>query len=192
MTDQPGQQPPPSGEGERSGTAADPAPAPSTPPGPPAERTPPAPSPPGQAGPPGQIEVAGRNALWMSVAGLALTLLANLWGALAGLVLSAAAVVIGFRTRRQAKRGRTVSTGADVGIAVGGVGVAFALFVVGMSAVLYREMTGYNQCLEVANTHSDRDACKDDFLRGVERKFGTPPGQLERSPLFGLTGGARD
>jgi hypothetical protein len=144
----------------------------------------------GEPGEPGPLEIAGRNALWLAIAGLALTLLVSLWGAVAGLVLCSAGVVIGFRTRRQAKRERVVSTGADVGIAVGGVGLVFALFVTGMSAVLYQEMTGYNKCLDASNTHSDRNACRDGFLRGVEDKFGTPRGQLEQSPLFGLTGGS--
>jgi hypothetical protein len=145
---------------------------------------------PGKPAEPGPLDLAGRNALWLAIAGLALTLLVSLWGAVAGLVLCTAGMVMGFRTRRQAKRERVVSTGADVGIAVGGVGLVFALFVTGMSAVLYQEVSGYNRCLDASNTHSDREVCRDDFLRGVEDRFGTPRGQLERSPLFGITGGS--
>lgn len=211
MTDQPGQAPQPGDDRDQgSGTATEPAPAapeqsgerqgvppdgvpqqPGPPPGTPPHAGPP--SPPGPSGSggrtgtgqPGPGDPAGRNALWLAVAGLALTLLASLWGAIAGLVLCAAAVVIGIRARRRARQERTTVAGADVGIAVGAVGLVFALFVAGMSAVLYEEMSSYAQCMKIANTHTDREGCRDQFLRGIEQKFGTPRGQLQRSPLFG-------
>jgi hypothetical protein len=133
---------------------------------------------------PGGVETAGRNSLWLAIAGLALTLLASLWGALAGLVLSAAALVTGLRARRHARQRRTAAPGADVGIAVGAIGLVFALFVTGMTVLLYTEMTAYTRCASIANTHSDRDRCQQQFLRGVERKFGRPVGELENHPLF--------
>jgi hypothetical protein len=128
---------------------------------------------------------SGRNALWLAIAGLALTLLGSLWAALAGLALCGAAIVIGFQTRRRARRDRVAATGADVGIAVGAVGLVFALLIAGMSALLYQEMSTYSRCIQVSNTHTDRETCRDQFLRGIEDRLGAPRGQLQRTPLFG-------
>lgn len=146
------------------------------------------PGPVGRAAPAAAADLSGRNSLMLAIAGFGLTLmaflLASLGGALAGLVLCSSAVVIGLRARRRARNERMISSGADVGIAVGAVGLVFALIIAGTSALLYQEMSTYGKCLNVSNTHSDREACREQLMRGVEKKFGKPRGWIENGSLF--------
>lgn len=113
-------------------------------------------------------DLAERNALWLAIAGFVLTLVPNLWIALAGVPLCSAAVVLGFRARRRARQRRTTASGADIGLAVGAAGLVFALVVAGKSAVFYDEISTYQRCMSVANTHIDRKAC------GQNPMFGWP------------------
>ncbi|MFI0405191.1 hypothetical protein [Actinomadura sp. 3N508] len=144
--------------------------------------TPPAepgqPGAPGQpAGPgPGQPQRTGWRALWLG----AIALLTAFFFYPLGLVLGVAALVVGIRARRSARRARGAAPGAVPGIVLGSVGLAFSILSVSLTAFLWTELSGYQNCLSGSNTTTDKQSCQEKYFPKIEDKLGLPDGSMDR------------
>jgi hypothetical protein len=86
-----------------------------------------------------------------------------------GLVLDAAAVVLGVRARRRARQDDLRAQGALAAIVLG---VASAGFVVSMLAVLGPQLSSYSACMSGANTEIAKQNCRTALIQDLERRFG--------------------
>ncbi|MDL4776172.1 MULTISPECIES: DUF4190 domain-containing protein [Thermomonosporaceae] len=127
-------------------------------------------------GPPSKTDASGLRALLLG--GLALVF--ALFFFPAGLILGIAAVVVGIRARRQAKGRRATAPGAAGGIVLGSIGLVVVVFSITVTALLWPQMSAYQDCLGAANTVSDEKACKTTYVHELEKKFGRPGLDLSR------------
>jgi hypothetical protein len=141
----------------------------------------PAQVPPGSAKPVGEAERGGWRALWLGGGGV---LLAIFFAPL-GLVAGVAALVVGVQARGRARRNRGAAPGAVGGIVLGTIGLVFSAFTLAMTAFLWHELSGYQQCLNGANTNADRQTCQQTWFPRIEQKLNLPRGSMSRySGLF--------
>ncbi|MBO2452109.1 DUF456 domain-containing protein [Actinomadura barringtoniae] len=122
----------------------------------------------------------GRRSLWL---GLGATVI-SLFFFPAGLLLGIPALVIGIRARKAAKAGLTAAPGAVPGIVFGTIGLVLALMVLAMTIFIWPEQSDYTKCTDKANTQQDEKACKDAFVRSLEKKFNMPEGKLDDLEKF--------
>ncbi|WP_308250700.1 hypothetical protein [Nonomuraea rhizosphaerae] len=116
---------------------------------------------------------AGRRAIWLSIAALAMTFMLPL----AGLVMAVFALLAGIRALPLLK-----GAGKPPGIAVGGIvvsSVALALSAMATAMQLYLmdEYSAYQECLKGAGTVSSQGECFTQFRDAAQRKL--PPDVLE-------------
>jgi hypothetical protein len=130
----------------------------------------------GGAGKDGDPARAGRRALWLG--GGALVLSPFFFPV--GLILGGAALVVGIKARRRAGRERSTAPGAVGGIVLGAIGLAFASFMLVVTALLWQEMVDYQECLGSANTTTDENACRATYFADVEKKLNLPKGSMSR------------
>ncbi|XVQ12150.1 DUF4190 domain-containing protein [Spirillospora sp. CA-255316] len=130
----------------------------------------------GPAGKDGDARRAGRRALWLGGGALILTP----FFFPVGLVLGIAALVVGIKARKQAVRERSTAPGAVGGIVLGAVGLAMASFWLAVTALLWPELSGYQECLGSANTRTDETACRDRYFSEIEKKLNLPDGSMSR------------
>jgi hypothetical protein len=134
------------------------------------------PTPPGAPGPAGPADRGGWRALWLG--GLA-ALLTVLFAPL-GLVAAIAAVVVGVRARRRAKRSSGTAPGAIAGIVLGAAGLVLSAFSLTVTVILWPEMNGYQECLSKANTNTDKQSCRETWFPKIEDKLNLPDGSMSR------------
>ncbi|MFI0485517.1 hypothetical protein [Actinomadura sp. 9N215] len=144
------------------------------PPHPPTDQLPPTgPMPP--AGP-ARTQRTGWRALWLG----AIALLTAFFFYPLGLVLGVAALVVGIRARRNARRAQGAAPGAVPGIVLGSVGLVFSMLSVSLTAYLWTELSGYQNCLSGSNTTADKQSCQDEYYPKIEDKLGLPAGSMDK------------
>jgi len=121
-------------------------------------------------------ESTGWRALWLG----GFALLTAFYFYPLGLVLGVAALVIGIRARRRAQRASGAAPGAVAGIVLGSVGLAFSSLSVALTAYLWPELSGYQECVGGSNTHADKQTCKVDYFPKMERKMHLPAGSMDK------------
>jgi hypothetical protein len=95
-------------------------------------------------------------------------------------VPAGAALVVGVRARRRARRAaRPAGRGTLAGVVMGSVGLAISIPLATTQILLWGELRHYLDCREAGNTITDQQACKETFLRDVERKFNLREGSLK-------------
>jgi hypothetical protein len=134
---------------------------------------------PGQRPGSGSGDRSGLLALWLG--GGALLLMFYLPPV--SLALAVAALYLGIRTRRRARRAGTVARGAMAGIVLGSVGIGLSAVLVTTQIVFWNELNRYLVCQDAANTIADQEGCRETFFRDVERKFNLREGSLKRYDL---------
>ncbi|MFG2087624.1 MULTISPECIES: hypothetical protein [unclassified Spirillospora] len=127
------------------------------------------------AGPP-KSRQTGWRALWLG----GIALLTAFFFYPLGLVLGIAALVVGIRARRAARRGGDAAPGAVPGIVLGSVGLVFSVLSVSMTVFLWSELSGYQNCLSTANTGADKQSCRDEYYPKIEDKLGLPRGSMDQ------------
>ncbi|MDX3109475.1 hypothetical protein [Nonomuraea angiospora] len=110
---------------------------------------------------------AGRRAIWLSIAALAMTFMLPL----AGLVMALFALVAGIRALPQLK-----AAGRSTGIAVGGITIssialALSAMATGMQLYLMDEYSAYQECMKGAGTVSAQGECFAQFRDAAQRKL---------------------
>lgn len=138
------------------------------------------PDPPRAPLPPTAPERGGPRARFLGIAGLVLTLLFLP----AGLALSIAAVVVGVRSRKRARRVLAPAPGAVAGIVMGTIGLVVCLSQIGLYAVMWDDFNGYVKCRESALTIEDKKACQDQWLPRIERRLHLPKDSLRQHPSW--------
>lgn len=116
---------------------------------------------------------AGRRAIWLSIAALAMTFMLPL----AGLVMALFALMAGVRAIPLLK-----GANRPTGVAMGGIAVsalALALSAVATATQLYLmdEYSAYQECMKGAGTVSSQGECFAAFKEAAQRKL--PPDVLE-------------
>ncbi|GAA2634574.1 hypothetical protein SMC26_15410 [Actinomadura fulvescens] len=129
---------------------------------------------PGQG--PRPVERLGWRALWLG-AGAMLT---TLFFFPIGLVLGIAALVVGIKARRGARRRQAVAPGAIAGLVLGSIAVAFSAFSLALTVFLWPELSGYQSCVGKANTSTDEKACRDEYYPKIEKKLKLPEGSMSK------------
>jgi hypothetical protein len=118
-------------------------------------------------------DAAGRRAIWLSIAALAMTFMLPL----AGLVMALFALVTGIRALPLLKRAEK-STGMAVGgITVSSIALALSAMATGMQLYLMTEYSAYQECLKGAGTVLSQGECFTQFRDAAARKL--PPDVLE-------------
>jgi predicted ABC-type sugar transport system permease subunit len=101
-----------------------------------------------------------------------------------GLVLGVVALVVGVRAHLRARRERAVVPRAVVaGIVMGAVGTAVSIPMLAVSMFFHAEMGQYAKCHASANTIADEQACKDAFVRSIEKKVRLRQGSLRTGDI---------
>ncbi|MFI7698342.1 hypothetical protein [Nonomuraea sp. NPDC049480] len=118
-------------------------------------------------------ESAGRRAIWLSIAALAMTFMLPL----AGLVMALFALVAGIRALPRLR-----AEGKPTGVAFGGITVSWIALVLSavataMQLYLMDEYSAYQECLKGAGTVSSQGECFTQFRDAAQRKL--PPDVLE-------------
>lgn len=132
--------------------------------------------PPGGPKSAGPADRGGWRALWLG--GLAALL--TVFFAPLGLVTAIAAMVVGVRARRRARRGDAAAPGAIAGITLGAIGLVLSAFSLTLTVILWPEMNGYQQCIGKANTNSDKQTCRQTWFPKIEDKLNLPEGSMSR------------
>lgn len=134
--------------------------------------------------PAGQTEArqGGVRALWLG----GIALVTSLFFYPLGLVLGIAALVVGIKARRAARAtggaggARQAVPGAVPGMVMGGIGLAMSLVMVAGAIVLRTEFSGYWDCVNASNTHTDEQACRDEYYPKIEDKLDLPRGWMNK------------
>lgn len=114
-------------------------------------------------------EAAGRRAIWLSIAALAMAFMLPL----AGLVLALFALVAGIRAMpllKQENKPRGTAVGS---IVVSTVVLFFAVLATGMQLYLMDEYAAYTECMKGAGTVSSQGECFAAFKQATGQKL--PP-----------------
>ncbi|WP_433474580.1 hypothetical protein ACQPZP_38535 [Spirillospora sp. CA-142024] len=125
---------------------------------------------------PGQGQRTGWRALWLG----GIALLTAFFFYPLGLVLGIAALVVGIRARRNARRARDAAPGAVPGIVLGSIGLVFSLLSVSLTVFLWAELSGYQNCVSASNTATDKQACREEFYPKIEKKLDLPAGSMDK------------
>ena len=131
---------------------------------------------PAGAGGDGEARRTARRALWLGAGALVLTP----FFFPIGLVLGIAALVVGVKARRQAASERSAAPGAVAGMVLGAFGLALASLWLAVTAMLWPEVSAYQDCRNSANTRTDEKACRDRYFSDIEKKLNLPEGSMTR------------
>lgn len=134
------------------------------------------PEPPRQPLPPTAPERGGPRALLLGIGGLVLTFLFLP----AGLAMSIGAVVTGVRSRKRARRLLAPAPGAVAGVVLGSIALVLCAFSITLSALMWKELSGYEKCRQSALTHDDKRTCQDQYFPMIERRLHMPKDSLQR------------
>ncbi|MGW0801999.1 hypothetical protein [Nonomuraea sp. NPDC002799] len=112
-------------------------------------------------------ESAGRRAIWLSIAALAMTFMLPL----AGLIMALFALMAGIRALPLLK-GAGRSTGVAVGgITVSSIALALSALATAMQLYLMDEYSAYQDCMKGAGTVSSQGECFTQFRDAAQRKL---------------------
>ncbi|MBF8187661.1 hypothetical protein ITP53_18345 [Nonomuraea sp. K274] len=110
---------------------------------------------------------AGRRAIWLSIAALAMTFMLPL----AGLVMALFALVTGIRALPLLK-GAGKPTGMAVsGITVSSIALALSAMATGMQLYLMNEYSALQECMKGAGTVMSQGECFTQFRDAAQRKL---------------------
>ena len=118
----------------------------------------------------------GWRALWLG----GIALLTAFFFYPLGLVLGIAALVVGVKARRSARRTHDAAPGAVPGIVLGTIGLVFSLLSVSLTAFLWTELSGYQSCVSASNTTTDKQACREKYYPRIEEKLDLPAGSMDK------------
>ncbi|WP_223166981.1 hypothetical protein [Nonomuraea sp. SYSU D8015] len=118
-------------------------------------------------------ESAGRRAIWLSIAALAMTFMLPL----AGLVMALFALVAGIRAFPLLKGASKPTSMAVGGITISSIALALSAMATGMQLYLMDEYSAYQECMKGAGTVSSQGECFTQFRDAAQRKL--PPDVLE-------------
>ncbi|MEZ0156501.1 DUF4190 domain-containing protein [Streptomyces althioticus] len=123
----------------------------------------------------GQPTGTGERRNGFGIAALVLGIVGVLlfWTAFGGIVLGLLAVVFGVLGFRRARRGvATNGTMAIIGAVLGALTlvVSAVLLALGVAVINSDEFKSYQDCIEQANSQSERQDCARDFDREVEER----------------------
>lgn len=118
-------------------------------------------------------DAAGRRAIWLSIAALAMTFMLPL----AGLVMAIFGLVTGIRALPKLR-----GAGRPTGVASGGIAVSSAALLLAsgataMQVYLMDENSAYQECMKGAGTVTAQGECFVQFREAAQRKL--PPEVLE-------------
>jgi DNA-binding NarL/FixJ family response regulator len=112
-------------------------------------------------------EAAGRRAIWLSIAALAMTFMLPL----AGLVMAAFALMSGIRALPQLRRARKPTGVAVGGITVSSIALLLSLMATGMQLYLMDEYSAYQECMKGAGTVTAQGECFTQFRQAAQKKL---------------------
>ena len=124
-----------------------------------------------------KIDRAGSRALWLGLGSLVLTV----FFMPLGIALGIAAIVYGIKARRRAT-GK--APGALAGIVMGSIAAVLSTILLSMTVYLLSELSGYQSCVQVANTNTDEQACRDIWFPKMEKKLNMPEGSMSKYGEF--------
>ncbi|WP_240197735.1 hypothetical protein [Nonomuraea lactucae] len=116
---------------------------------------------------------AGRRAIWLSIAALAMTFMLPL----AGLVMALFALSAGVRALPLLKAAGKPTGTAVGGIVVSAVALTLSGIATGLQLYLMDEYSAYQECMKGAGTVSSQGECFTQFRNAAQQKL--PPGVLE-------------
>lgn len=120
-----------------------------------------------------KIDRTGLRALWLGLGSLLLTI----FFMPLGIALGIAAIVFGIKARRRAA-GKV--PGALAGIIMGAIAAVMSTILLSMTVYLLSELSGYQNCVDVANTNTDEQACRDIWFPKMEKKLNMPKGSMSK------------
>jgi len=132
-----------------------------------------------------KITKAGRTALWLGAAALAIAIAysaLNVFVSALGIAAGIIAVLFGWRAQAAAQKARISVRGAVPGIAMGTVATVLSLIMTGTAIYTWDIKHTYEKCMSGANTVADQTACKDAYNRAFEKKFRMPEGSWNHAP----------
>ncbi|TDD44695.1 hypothetical protein E1286_26350 [Nonomuraea terrae] len=112
-------------------------------------------------------ESAGRRAIWLSIAALAMTFMLPL----AGLVMALFALVTGIRAIPLLKEAAKPLVTAVSGITVSSIALLLSAGATAMQLYLMDEYSTYQECMKGAGTVSSQGECFTQFRDMAERKL---------------------
>ncbi|GAA2311756.1 hypothetical protein GCM10010149_73120 [Nonomuraea roseoviolacea subsp. roseoviolacea] len=110
---------------------------------------------------------AGRRAIWLSIAALAMTFMLPL----AGLVMAAFALMAGIRALPRLREAGLPTGTAVGGIAVSAVALALSALATALQLYLMDEYSAYQECMKGAGTVSSQGECFIQFRDAAQRKL---------------------
>ncbi|MEV0380121.1 hypothetical protein [Nonomuraea sp. NPDC050643] len=110
---------------------------------------------------------AGRRAIWLSIAALAMTFMLPL----AGLVMALFALMAGIRALPLLKSAGKPSSMAVSGITVSSIALVLSAMATGMQLYLMDEYSAYQECMKGAGTVSSQGECFTQFRDAAQRKL---------------------
>ncbi|WP_328808382.1 hypothetical protein [Nonomuraea montanisoli] len=110
---------------------------------------------------------AGRRAIWLSIAALAMTFMLPL----AGLVMAAFALMAGIRALPRLREAGLPTGTAIGGIAVSAVALALSALATALQLYLMDEYSAYQECMKGAGTVSAQGECFAAFRDAAQRKL---------------------
>ncbi|RBQ16557.1 hypothetical protein DP939_30065 [Spongiactinospora rosea] len=121
-------------------------------------------------------EAAGRRAVWLALAAVAMTLLLPI----AGVVLCVIALVAGIRAVGALRRAAKPTALVVTGVVVSALSLLWSLVVLAGQVYFGQELTAYTECKIGAGTVAGLEECVDLLERGMESKMPfLKPGDLQ-------------
>ncbi|URM92508.1 DUF4190 domain-containing protein [Streptomyces sp. MRC013] len=120
----------------------------------------------GHARPRPDTDVKGGNGLAIAALVLGVAALLLFWTVFGGVVLGLSALVLGVVGARRARGGRAPHGGMSIaGAVLGALGLVASVVIVAIGVSFFdsKEFRNFSDCVEHAETQSEREACKDDF-----------------------------
>ncbi|MFI6505331.1 hypothetical protein [Nonomuraea typhae] len=114
-------------------------------------------------------ESAGRRAIWLAIAALAMTFMLPL----AGLVMAGFALMSGIKALPMLRAAGKPTKTATGGITVSSVALVVSAVATALQLYLMDEYTAYQECMKGAGTVSAQGDCYTQFRDATERKL--PP-----------------
>ncbi|MDX6744465.1 hypothetical protein [Actinocorallia sp. A-T 12471] len=118
---------------------------------------------------------AGLRALWLGLGAVVLTMFIPP----AALIIGIFAIIVAVRTRKAAAKGEK-TPGVIAGAVFGLFATVFSAASLILSAILWTEINGLNDCKQVVNTRTDERACNDQWIPKIEDKLNIPRGTFEK------------
>ncbi len=89
-----------------------------------------------------------------------------------GIALSVAALILGIRARRAARRSGLPRRPATIGVVAGSISLALGVLVAVVVITFWSELRAYESCISGANTHQSTSECTKQLSDSLDRRFG--------------------